>query len=151
MGTLRKSQLYYEEECFPITAFTQGKYKNIKKYYLTGRLLSKYGLIFLYDENDEYIEDSQLEIRDGQYSYMIDTTGAKRTVCIEFSYLREVILDYVVFSLSLVELSNIDNIYNFNYPQYVGSFYRRMIPKGKYAVFHPDKLNKTIERYTYNV
>ena len=151
MGTLRKSQSYYEEECFPITAFTQGKYKNIKKYYLTGRLLSKYGLIFLYDENDEYIEDSQLEIRDGQYSYMIDTTGAKRTVCIEFSYPREVILDYVVFSLSLVELSNIDNIYNFNYPQYVGSFYRRMIPKGKYAVFHPDKLNKTIERYTYNV
>jgi len=42
LGMLDKADGYYTEECFPIPAFSSEKYKSINKYYLIGKIYSKY-------------------------------------------------------------------------------------------------------------
>ena len=45
MGLLDGSEEYFKEECFPVNGFTNNKYLNVNKFYLTGKIHSKYGLL----------------------------------------------------------------------------------------------------------
>ena len=49
MGLLSGQDGYFKYECFPISALASDKYLNINKYYLTGKIYSKYGLVWLAD------------------------------------------------------------------------------------------------------
>ena len=44
MGMLKKDEGFYSEECFPISDFASDKYSAVSKFYLTGRIHSKYAL-----------------------------------------------------------------------------------------------------------
>ena len=54
MGILPGSEGYFREECFTICAFTSEKFSNANKYYLTGKIYSKYVLFWLADEKNIY-------------------------------------------------------------------------------------------------
>ncbi len=152
MGLLEGSEEgYFREECFPVSSFISEKFKYINKFYLTGRIHSKYALFWLADENGYFMEETEKEISDGQLSFLIETNGLLRYVCFEFSYESNVNMDYVAYSISILEPTKLENIYNFYPPQIVGQMYRRMIPKGGYAVYHGGKIDTSDKRYNYNV
>ena len=151
MGMLDHREGFFLEECFPISAFESEKYSNVNKYYLTGRIHSKYALFWLADEKGFYMEETEQEITDGQLAVLIENNGKKRSVCFEFSYLEGVQMDYVAYSISILEPTKLDPLYNFYLPQSIGETYRRMIPKGSYAVFHAAKIESSDNRLTYNV
>ena len=58
-------------------------------------------------------------------------------------------MNYVAYSLSLIEVTKMENIYNFYPPFTLGQTYRKMIPKGKYAVYHPASIVKSDKRLNY--
>ena len=67
MGLLDGSvEGYFREECFPVSSFISEKFKYVNKFYLTGRIHSKYALFWLADENGFYLEETEKEISDGQ-------------------------------------------------------------------------------------
>ena len=140
------------EECFPVSAMTSGKFKTINKYYLTGKIHSKYALFWLGDENHQYMEETEIEIEDGFLSTLIETNGKMRYVCFEFSYNPDVInLDTVAYSLSILEPVTLEEFHNFYPPQLMNEIYRRMIPKGSYAVYHIGNLNSNDKRLSFNI
>ena len=151
MGMLDKSEGYFIEECFPISALASEKYSNVNKYYLTGRIHSKYALFWLADENNMYMEETEIEIADGQLSFLIENNGKKRSVCFEFSYDPDVRMEYVAYSISILEPTKLESLYNFYPPQTIGEIYRRMIPKGSIAVYHGAKIGTSDKRLTFNM
>ena len=151
MGMLDGTKGYFKEECFPISAFVSEKYSNVNKYYLTGKIHSKYALFWLADEGGMYMEETEQEIADGQLSFLIENNGKKRSVCFEFSYEDTVSMEYVAYSISILEPTNLQPLYNFYPPQTVGEVYRRMIPRGSIAVYHPAKLDSSDKKITYNM
>ncbi len=151
MGSLEKTDGFFIEECFPVSAFTSEKYKSINKYYLTGTIYSKYALFWLADENGMYMEETEQEISDGKLSYFIQTNGKMRSVCFEFSYEDAIKTENVAYSISITEPTSLEDVYNFYPPQTVGQFYRRMIPKGKIAVFQGARIEDSAKRYNYNL
>ena len=151
MGSLEKTEGYFVEECFPVSAFTSEKYKSINKYYLTGTIHSKYALFWLADENGMYMEETEQEIHDGKLSYFIQTNGKMRSVCFEFSYEDAIKTENVAYSISITEPSTLVDVYDFYPPQTIGEFYRRMLPKGKIAVFQGAKIESSAKRYSYNL
>ena len=151
MGLLSGVEGFFREECFPISALAGEKYSNINKYYLTGKIYSKYGLFWLADENNMYMEETEQEIYDGQLSHLIQTNGKKRYVCFEFSYDSAVQMDYVAYSISILEPTKLENIYNFYPPQTIGQNYRRLIPKGGYAVYTSSKVSQNDKRLKFSM
>ena len=151
MGSLEKTDGYFIEECFPVSAFTSEKYKSINKYYLTGTIHSKYALFWLADENGSYMEETEQEIYDGKLSYFIQTNGKMRSVCFEFSYEDAIKTENVAYSISIREYSTLQDVYDFYPPQTIGQFYRRMLPKGKVAVFQGARIESSAKRYSYNL
>ena len=150
MGLLDK-KLELKEECFPISSLVSEKYKTVNKYYLMAKIHSKYALFWLANEKDEYMDISDTEISDGYLTFLIDNEGQKRSVCFEFSYRQTVDMDYVAYSLFIIEPTRLESVYNFYPPQYKDQIYRRMIPKGSYAVYHPNSLALSDKRVNYNV
>ena len=151
MGMLEQTEGYYIEECFPVSAFVSEQYKSINKYYLTGKIHSKYALFWLADENGMFLEETEKEIYDGLLSIFIQTEGKQRSVCFEFSYDEAIKTEQVAYSLSLIEPSSLNSVYKFDYPQTNGQFYRRMIPKGSVGVFHGTKIDSNAKRYNFNL
>ena len=151
MGMLDANEGYNKEECFPISAFTSKEYSNVNKYYLTGRIHSKYALFWLADENNQFMEETETEIDDGLLSFLIENNGKKRSVCFEFSYERTENMGYVAYSISILEPTKMDNLYNYYPPQIISEVYRRMIPKGSYAVYSGAKISKGDKRISFNM
>ena len=95
------------------------------------------------------MEETKQEISDGLLSFLIQNNGKKRYVCFEFPY--DPTVDYVAYSISILEPTKLDNIYNFYPPQIIGDIYRRMIPKGSYAVYHWTQINMSDKRVIFNI
>ena len=150
MGMLDKS-LDLREECFPISSLLSEKYKTINKYYLMAKIHSKFALFWLANEKDEYMDITDTEISDGYLTFLIENEGQKRSVCFEFSYRQSVDMDYVAYSLFIIEPKRLESVYDFYPPQYKNQMYRRLIPKGSYAVYHPNDLALSDKRINYNV
>ena len=151
MGMLDETEAYMREECFPMSILTSEKFSFTNKYYLTGRIHSKYALFWLADENGNFMEETEQEISDGLLSVLIENSGKKRSVCFEFSYESSVKMDYVAYSISILEPTKLESFYNFYPPQKIGQTYRRMIPRGSYAVYHGGKIDTSDKRYNYNI
>ena len=139
-----------KEECFPVSALGK-EFGNTNKFYLTGRIYSKYALFWLANEHGDYMEETEQEISDGLLSHLIDTQGKARSVCFEFSYEPTVKMYYAAYSVSILDAVSLKNEYNFYPPQVLGETYRRMIPVGSYAVYHTAKLEKSNKRVSYNM
>ena len=87
---------------------------------------------------------------DGLFSHLLESNEEKRSVCFEFSYLTTVSMDYVAYSISILETTKLESIYNYYPPQIIGQFYRRMIPKGGYAVYHSLRVEPSDKKLTFN-
>ena len=152
MGILEKKEgSNLIEECFPISAMVSEKYKTINKYYLSGRIHTKYALFWLANENCQYMEETEQEINDGFLSALIETNGKMRYVCFEFSYLPTVKMDTVAYSISILEPHTLQQFYNFNPPQLMNQIYRRMLPKGSYGIYQVGKIDSSDKRISYNI
>ena len=151
MGVLSGAQGFFREECFPMSILISDKYKNVNKYYLTGKIYSKYGLFWLGDKDGMYMESEEQEIFDGLLSHLIENNGEKRHVCFEFSYESTVDMGYVAYSISILETTKLESIFNYYPPQTVGTIERRMLPKGGIAVIHSSKIETSDKRVTFNM
>ena len=151
MGMQSGKEGYFKEECFPISAFTSEKYSKVNKFYLTGNIYSKNGLFWLLDENNNILENTENEISDGLLSFLIETNGLKRSICLGFPKKTTVKMDYISYSISILEQTKLENLYKFNLPQTVGKVYRRMIAKGSYEVYHAGTVVGTDKRINFNL
>ena len=151
MGVLSGQEGYFREECFPMSILVSEKFSNVNKYYLTGKIYSKYGLFWLGDKDGMYMESEEQEIFDGLLSHLIENNGEKRSVCFEFSYESTVEMGYVAYSISILETTKLESIFNYYPPQTLGIVNRRMIPRGSYAVYHSGKIETGDKRVTFNM
>ena len=150
MGLLDK-KLNLIEECFPMSSLLSEKYKTVNKYYLMAKIHSKFALFWLANEKDEYMDITDREISDGYLTFVIENEGQMRSVCFEFSYRQSVDMDYVAYSLAIIEPTRLESVYNFYPPQNKEQIYRRLIPKGSFAVYHPNSLSLSDKRVNYNL
>ncbi|MBQ6284750.1 MAG: hypothetical protein IJK67_00360 [Bacilli bacterium] len=151
MGVLSMQEGYFREECFPMSILVSEKYSTVNKYYLTGKIYSKYGLFWLGDKDGMYMDTDEKEITDGLLFHLIENNGEKRSVCFEFSYESIVEMGYVAYSISILEMTKLESIYNYYPPQTLGTVNIRALPRGGIAVFHSGKIETSDKRVTFNM
>ena len=139
-----------KEECFPLD-LSDSRFKSMNKIYVTGRIHTKYGWFFLEDEKRNYLEETDVEIFDGQLSFVFNNNGKLNYVCFELPIEGDIKQNYMAFTFSLSAPSNLKSIYNFYPPQITGTIYRRIIPKGSIAVFSGTKPDVSAKKYDYNL
>ena len=130
---------YFYEECFPINAFASEKYKLINKYYVIGKVYTKYALIWEADEKGVYMPETEEEITDGNFVHVIEPNGRQRSFCFEI-YPLEKEYDSIIYSIYLYEPSTLPEIFSFNYPQSAGNIFRKLIPVNSYGYYHISQL-----------
>ena len=136
------------EECFPID-LSDNKFKYSNNLYITGRIYTKYAWFFMKDENENYLEETDIEIFDGQLGFVMKNNNKLNYICFEIP--RESILkvDKMIFTLSVTEPSLISEKFNYYPPQLVGTTYTRIIPKGSIAVFTGTENDISTKKYDY--
>ena len=139
-----------QEDCFKMTSFTT-TYKNAKTFYLTGRMHSMYGLVYLKDETGKIIDTTKEEITNGLLSKVIESDNKERQICIGFPESTYITSYSVFYTISLTEPTSLKSLYNYYPPQIPGYFYRRYLPKGKTAFFSTMALDNTAKKYNYNM
>ena len=138
------------EECFPFD-FSDTRYSSMQKIFITGRVQTKYGWFFLEDENRNYREDTDVEIIDGQLSFVMQNNGKLNYICFELPFEESFKQPNMAFSFSLTEPNSLKELYNYYPPQMTGLIYRRMIPKGSVAFFNGIKNDNSAKKYDYNL
>jgi hypothetical protein len=139
-----------KSDCYKITTFTT-TYKAKSKFYLTGRMHSIYGMVYLKDENGKVIDSSEEEITNGHISRIIESEGKAKQICIGFPKRSNIKAYILYYSLSLSEPTSLISLYNYYPPQIPGQIYRRYLPKDKIAFFSPMALDSSSKKYNYNV
>ena len=105
------------EECFPFD-FSDTRFKSMQKIYITGRVQTKYGWFFLEDENRNYREDTDVEIIDGQLSFVMQNNGKLNYICFELPFEESFKQPNMAFSFSLTEPNSLKELYNY-YPPFL--------------------------------
>ena len=147
-GYLEKDMI--NEECFPID-LSEEKYKIMNKLYITGRIHTKYAWFFLEDENREYLEESFLEILDGQLAFAMNNNGKMNYVCFELPGEITFQQKKMAFTFSITEPNSLPSLYKYYPPQLTGEIYRRMIPKGAIVFYSGTKNDNTAKKYDYSI
>ena len=138
------------EECFPFD-FSDARFKSMQKIYITGRVQTKYGWFFLEDEHRNYREDTDVEIFDGQLSFVMENNGKLNYICFELPFEESFKQPNMAFTFSLSEPTSLKELYNYFPPQMTGLIYRRLIPKGSVAFFSGGKNDNSAKKYDYNL
>ena len=138
------------EECFPFD-FSDARFKSMQKIYITGRVQTKYGWFFLEDEHRNFREDTDIEIIDGQLSFVMQNNGKLNYICFELPFEESIKQPNMAFTFSLTEPTSLKELYNYYPPQMDGLIYRRMIPKGSVAFFSGGKNDNSAKKYDYNL
>ena len=138
------------EECFPLDLGDE-KYKSMEKLYVTGRIYTQNGWFFLENEKREYLPETDLEILNGQLSYVMKNNGKLNYLCFELPIEESIKQTQMVFAFSITEPTKLNNLYNYYPPQLTGMIYRRIIPKGSIAFFSGTKNDGSAKKYDYNL
>ena len=139
-----------KENCYKITSMTS-TYKGKSKFYLTGRLHSMYGLIYLKDENGKLIDTSKEEFINGHVSKVIDSSDKAIQICVGLPESSNIKANQLIYSLLLSEPTSLASIHNYYPPQIPGQIYKRYLPKGKIGFFSTMALDNSAKKYNYNV
>ena len=152
MGYISDNENFVPELCLPVSAFGK-EFRDISKFYLTGKIYSQYALFWPSDEYGEYIEDLEIEVNDGLLSFLIEPKGKKSNMCFEYSYVEQVKKVPVLFSVQIVPMAakGTNNFYYIHPPMIVGQAYRHMLQKGKTLAYSAARLDKEQIRYSLNV
>ena len=138
------------EECFPLD-LSDKKFASMSKIYVTGRIHTKYAWFFLEDENRNYREETDVEVLDGQLSFVIENKGKMTYVCLELPSETTFKQFKMAFTISLSMTKNLHSIYNYYQPQLVGEIYTRIIPRNSIAVFSSTKSDSAAKKYDYSL
>ena len=140
-----------QKECFPIDLSNE-KYRNMNKLYITGRIHTKYAMFYLENENRQLVEDSKVNILNGQLGSFLKNNGKLNYICFELpSENEDLEVDKMMFSFSLTEPNSLSDLYNYYPPQLTGEIYRRIIPKGSIAFFSGTKNDNSAQKYDYSL
>ena len=131
-GYLEKTLI--NEECFKID-LSDSKYNSISQLYVTGRIHTKYAWVYMLDENGGYLDETLIDIFDGQLSFVFKNNKNLNYICFEIPNEPALEQYQMAFSFSVTEPNSLSNLYNYYPPQNTGEIYRRMIPKGSIAGF----------------
>ena len=138
------------EECFPLN-LADTKYSNIDKLYVTGRIHTKYAWFFLEDENRNYLPETDVEILNGQLSYVMKNNKKLNFLCFELPIEESIKISKMSFTFSVTVPNILNDLYKYYPPQLTGQIYRRIIPKGSIAFFSGTKNDNTAKKYDYNL
>ena len=147
-GYLAKDEI--NEECFPLD-LSDARFKSMSKLYITGRVHTKYAWFFLEDENRNFLEETDIEVLNGQLSYVMKNNGKLNYVCMELPIEDSIKTTHMSFALSITEPSSLKQLYDYYPPQLAGQIYRRIIPKGSIAFFSGTKNDQSAKKYDYNL
>ena len=136
------------KECFSIDLSNE-KYKGTNNFFITGRFHTKYGLLHLEDENRKYIEESKIEILNGQLSYVKKNDGKLNYICFEIKKNCPFNKDKIAFTFSLTDPVNLEPLYNYYPSQLNGQTYKRIIHKGHIAFFSCAEIDINANYYDY--
>jgi len=148
-GYLQRDDL--EKECFRVESFASSTYQSINYFYLTGRIHSQIAEIYVADENGEMIVETVELVTNGHISKVIKSDGKIKNICIDFPTSKYQDAAQIFYTLSLLELTKLNPLYNYYPPQMTGYIYRRMLPKGKIGFYSPIKLQSSFKKYNYNM
>ena len=84
MGFIKRKESLVPELCLPVSAFGE-EFKDISKFYVTGKIYSQYALFWPSDEKGDYIEDLEMEVNDGLLAFLIEPKGKISNMCFEYS------------------------------------------------------------------
>ena len=152
MGYIKRKESLVPELCLPVSAFGE-EFKDISKFYLTGKIYSQYALFWPSDEKGDYIEDLEMEVNDGLLAFLIEPKGKISNMCFEYSYVEQVKKVEVVFSVQIVPMAtkSTNNFYYIHPPMIVGQSYRHILQKGKTLAYSAALIDKKETRYSLNV
>ncbi len=148
-GLLQKDDL--EKECYRIESFASSTYQNINYFYLIGTIHSQIANIYLADENGEIIAETVEVVSNGHLSKVIKSDGKIKNICIDFPTSKYKEAFQIFYTLSILELTKLNPLYNYYPPQITGRIYRRILPKGKIGFYSPMKLQSSFKKYNYNM
>ena len=138
------------EECFPLN-LADTTYSKMDKLYVTGRVHTKYAWFFLEDENRNYLEETDVEILNGQLSFVMKNNGKLNFLCFELPIEESIKISKMSFTFSVTFPNDLKDLYNYYPPQLTGQIYRRIIPKGSIAFFSGTKNDNSAKKYDYNL
>ena len=141
----------HNKECFPLNSLISEKYSDIKNFYLTGKIYSKHGLVFITDENHNIIKGTEEEIYDGFLSSLIEINSKMKFICLGSLNKSTIEKGFVAYSISILEPINLEPFYKYYLPQNLGQNYRRIIRKGDIAFFHTGKIAPNDKKITFNM
>ena len=153
LGVVYRNNILFPQTCLPVSAFISDEFSSYTQFYLTGKIYSKYALFWVGDEDKEYQQETDTEIKDGLIAFAIEPKGSLRHICFEFSYEDFVIEKEVLFSVKIVPIAgkNTPDFYFSNPPMILGQTYRNMLTKGKTVFYHGAQIDKAKERYSFNL
>ena len=140
----------FKKECFPID-LSDSKYSDMRNFYITGRIHTKYARFYLEDENMDYLEETNTDITDGLLAFVMKNNGKMNYMCFEIPDENIFKIKKMIFSFSITEPNSISDLYSFYPPQLTGEIYRRIIPKGKIVFFSGTKNDNTALKYDYSL
>ena len=153
LGAVFRNAISSPELCLPVSAFVSDEFSTTTDFYLSVKVYSKYALFWLGDENAYYQEDTDIEIADGLFGFVVKPKGTKRHICFEHSYEDYVEKKDVVFSAQIIPYASktTPDFFAYNPPMLVGQSYRYVLQKGKALLYHGTRIDKTSGRFSVNL
>ena len=111
-GYLEKNII--DSECFS-SDLSNSKYNSMNTLYITGSIHTKYARFFLEDENQNYLKETDMEILDGQLSYVMKNNKKMNYICFKLPNESELIQFKMAFTFSITAPNILSNLYNY-YP-----------------------------------
>ena len=139
------------EECFPLSQDVLNKASD--KLYIVGKIHTKYANFFLRKENGDLIQDTSVEIMDGQLSYVLSNPKAFRWVCFERPTDEKYTQSSLIFSFQIIDYGKLPTLGKFVYnePMNPGTFYRRILPKGSVSYYYGSNAYSSAKKYDYTL
>ena len=139
------------EECFPLSQDVLNKASD--KLYIVGKIHTKYANFFLRNQNGDLIQGTNVEIMDGQLSYVLTNPKAFSWVCFERPTDEKYTQSSVIFSFQIIDYGKLPTLGKFVYnePMNPGTFYRRILPKGSITYYYGSKADSSAKKYDYTL
>ena len=140
-----------KEECFPLSNEVLDKAS--ATLYIVGKIHTKYANFFLRNQNGEIVKDSNIEIINGQLSYVLKNPNQERWICFERPSDEKYPQSSLMFSFQIIDYGKLSSLgkLTYNEPMNDGVMYRRILPKGGIAYYTGSISDTTAGKYDYTL
>ena len=139
------------EECFPLSQEVLSKASD--KLYIVGKIHTKYANFYLRNENEELIQDTNIEIMDGQLSYVLTNPKQLRWICFARPTDEKYLQSSLMFSFQIIDFGKLSSLgkYTYNEPINTGVLYRRILPKGSITYYYGSTADNSAKKYDHTL